>query len=1138
MPPTKVRFILGPAGSGKTWHCVTSARQALAESADGPPLLFIAPKQATFQIESQVVDGEAIQGYTRLQVLSIPRLAEYLLSEFAPDSSQVLNEDGRLMVLRSLLAQHGAELQAFQSAAAIPEFAQEIGQLLQDLARHQLNADALKSLASRSDLTPSLQKKLADLEILSRRYRDWLDHNQLKDPECLLELATEQVRRLGPLEATQHPFWIDQLWLDGFGEMTPQELDLVTAVVRHTREATIAFCLDPMAPVSDSWLDLWAPIRETYERCRTRFEALDTVTVESLPFPLPGTSTRFTSETPLAHLESAWNQAVRPGPEVSGDPPPLQIAVAEDRENEVTHAARTLLRFVRETPSRFRRAAVIVRQLADYAEIIKRTFDRYQIPYFIDQRDPIRHHPAVLLTQSALRLVLFRWRTEDWMSALKTMLVHPDRERLFALENVAIEFGWDGSQWLTGPQSSQSDPTALDSFRREVIRPFLQLESTLEVGTPDSPRPVPGLRMVQAIREFWEQVHLEDNLAQWDLELQTNTLESSEASRPIHSAVFEQLRDWIDNVELAFTDTHRTLREWLPILETGLSSLSVGVIPPTLDQVLVGSVDRTRSPDIDLAIVLGLNESVFPASPAAPPLLTEWDRQQLAESLDSFLPSPKRQLAVERFYGYIACTRASTQLVVSYARQAPDGKQLNPSWLVHHLHRLSPGLTEATVEPQADFATAQHVSELIQPLFHQLVHGHPLPEWAAGLGLNPSELSVPDPDDSQQGLRLPPELSQRLYLNRNQSLPTSVSRLEQFAACPFRFFVHSGLRCDEREEFQLDARRLGSFQHQVLEDFHHQIEAEGIRWRDLSPTTARNRIATLAKHVAQTFHHGIFLRTDEARFALENTIERLQEFIGIIIEWMEQYEFDPTAVELGFGGEQDTVGPWHVKLDEGRLAFVGKIDRLDLHRAPNQIAAPTVVIDYKSSGKKLDPVLMHEGVQLQLLTYLNVIEKLPELAQHLGVERLQPTGVFFVPLRGHSPRSRTRDDARLQHSEHRPRAFQHVGCFDRTALRLLDNRAEAAQGDQIQYALKKDGTPKKTAWNVMEPEVFDSLMHQTETAVRNMGNRILAGDIAVTPYQHRQQTPCQYCQYAAVCRIDPETHPFRPLEMPATQASS
>jgi ATP-dependent helicase/nuclease subunit B len=58
--------------------------------------------------------------------------------------------------------------------------------------------------------------------------------------------------------------------------------------------------------------------------------------------------------------------------------------------------------------------------------------------------------------------------------------------------------------------------------------------------------------------------------------------------------------------------------------------------------------------------------------------------------------------------------------------------------------------------------------------------------------------------------------------------------LEQFAACPFKFFVHSGLRAEERQIFELDAREQGLFQHDLLALIHQQLEREGKRWRDIT----------------------------------------------------------------------------------------------------------------------------------------------------------------------------------------------------------------------------------------------------------------------------------------------------------------
>jgi ATP-dependent helicase/nuclease subunit B len=76
-------------------------------------------------------------------------------------------------------------------------------------------------------------------------------------------------------------------------------------------------------------------------------------------------------------------------------------------------------------------------------------------------------------------------------------------------------------------------------------------------------------------------------------------------------------------------------------------------------------------------------------------------------------------------------------------------------------------------------------------------------------------LREPDPAE-----KLSPALAEKLY---GPVLQTSVSRLEEFAQCPFKFFVRSGLHAGERKLFELDARERGSFQHEILKIFHEQL---------------------------------------------------------------------------------------------------------------------------------------------------------------------------------------------------------------------------------------------------------------------------------------------------------------------------
>lgn len=1140
---TKATFILGPAGSGKTHRCIQSVRRRLAQNSEGPPLLFLAPKQATFQIESQILAEGELGGYTRLEILSFARLAERVLSESSPGSFRILSDEGRIMVLRSLLNKHAKQLRAFRSAAGFPALAQELAALLQELGRQQMDAEKLDRLREREELSPRLRNKLHDLALLSGLYRQWLRQANLKDAESLLELATKEL-----CSETSSLFSPEELWLDGFAEMTAQELALLAAVARRSKRANLCFCVDPGKASNPSWLNLWATVDETWQRCRHCIEELPEVEIETVHLARDSERSRFSDSRPLQHLEACWT-APKPLP-IAAD---VAITACTDPEAEVIHAARAILRAVREEGIRFRQIAVIVRRLENYATEIRRIFGRYQIPHFIDQRDSIRHHPAVILTQSALRLLAFDWRNADWFAALKTQLLGGSVEQTGHLENVALEFGIEGGQWrraLTSKSCPHPFAEFLERRRQESIAPLEELESRLFAAGAGGSDLIGGTELAEAIRRFWERIALADQLEKWDCPAAAEAVGNEPA---VHAAAWQQLQAWLENVRLAFADMRRPLADWIAILENGLGNLTVGVIPPSADQVLVGAVDRTRNPEVELALLLGLNESVFPARPRRHPLLAEADRKQLGHS-DWLLPV-KRRLSHERFYAYIACTRPRKKLAASYAEQDVEGRPLNPSSIIAHLQRLFPSVKtqrfarKHTVDGwtgigRSPLHEAEHWSELIRTLFRSpagQTADSEVERLFHSLETAPL-LPLYSPPSEAGSERLSPAVAKLLYAAAKSAdeaaantLRSSASRLEQFAACPFQFFLRSGLKIEERIQRQLDAKTLGSFQHDVLEKFHLHAQAQRRRWRDFAPQEARELIAQIAANLAGTFRQGVFQKNEAARFSLETASERLQEFIAVTIQWMEQYDFDPHTAELDFGGKNDNVGPWTLSLGNGaRLSLAGKIDRLDLLRRPGGGKTAAVIIDYKSGRPALDPVLLRNGIQLQLFIYLNAIGQHPEISRRLKIGSLAPAGAFLVPLQGKSPRSSHRNDAQTKHLD-RPKAFQWNGCFNHEHLRQLDNRPDQARGDQIAYALKKDGAPIEGGQNAMPPQAFREMTRQLEETVRNLGRRILAGDIAAAPYKHKEKTPCAHCPYPAVCRIDFGAHSYRTLHSSAQE---
>ncbi len=1116
-------FLLGPAGRGKTHRCIAEVRAALRAAPDGPSLIFLAPKQATFQIERQLLADGSLAGWTRLNILSFERLAQWVLDALGRPAPQLLDEEGRLMVLRAILAQRHSELKVFHATARLPGFARQLSLLLRELQRHQLTPERL--IAIRADCSPALAAKLDDLATLLRAYNDWLAAQNLRDADSLPDLATEALRAA----ANSHlALRTSHLFLDGFAEMTPQELDLLAALAPFCERATLAFCLEAEPREDPAWLSPSAIVGRTFLRCREHFAVQRDCNLRVEVLPRRAEPSRFANAPTLAHLEEHWNRPATTAAPDTGDS--IRAFLCTDPEAEAVLAAREILRHV-QSGGRFRDCAVLVRSLDAHHVPLRRVFTRYDIPFFLDRRESAAHHPLAELTRAALRVVAFNWRHDDWFAALKTGLAGAADDAVDRLENLALARGWQGDQWLTPIQSEdgESQTNFGEECRQKLTPPFIRLRAAF------GEKPT-GSQLAAAIRAFWNELNIAGTLETWASAVVDVAPRTSHLA--LHATVWRQLQTWLENIERAFAAAAgaRPLREWLPILEAGLGGLTVGIVPPALDEVLVGAVDRSRNPDLELALVLGLNEGQFPAPPAASPLLTEPERDEL-DALDRCLAfSPRPCHGHERYLGYIACTRPRRRLVLTCAQRDANGKELNPSPLLAHIQRIFPSL-KIEAAPDADWPGALHPCEVIAPLISQ-DSGFRIQDSAASSLRDLACFREPLAKAAQLLALADETLSsgavEKLF---GRNLDTSVSALEDYAECPFRFLAARGLRAEEREEFTVDASRTGTFMHEAMKEFHLRTKVLGKKWSDWQPAEAANEIERIGAALLAEFGHKLFEQSAAARFTGRVQIEQLKRLVAVLVTWAKQNRFEPREVEVSFGMGEKKLLPWELALaDDHALRLHGRVDRVDICSDESTTAARAIVLDYKSSARSLDVLRVANGLELQLLAYLATLAALGDPQPLFGVKKLTPAGVFYVPLRGGAGKAATRADVLASRGAAQRAAYQHTGRFDAEAVRLLDTSG-AQQGGQFKFKFKDNGELSKVGCDGLPSPDFRALLDGVSAKLVEFGDAIFAGQFPVAPYRKGAETACDWCKFKPVCRFDPWTQPYRALKKPDKSAA-
>ena len=213
------------------------------------------------------------------------------------------------------------------------------------------------------------------------------------------------------------------------------------------------------------------------------------------------------------------------------------------------------------------------------------------------------------------------------------------------------------------------------------------------------------------------------------------------------------------------------------------------------------------------------------------------------------------------------------------------------------------------------------------------------------------------------------------------------------------------------------------------------------------------------------------------------------------------------------------------------VELTGRVDRLDLCKAADGSPAWFTILDYKSSEKKMDAVLLRNGIQIQLPAYLAALrDASAAAAARWSVPQLTPAGAFYINLRGKYQSAGNCEEASEAPLEQHKTAARHRGLFDLSALEKLDKNAISSPSGQFKAQFTKEGKPWTGQCDGRPPEEFQQTLDRVTQLIKDFGLRILDGDASVAPYSKGGKTACEFCDAKSICRSDPWTRQYRMIE--------
>ncbi|NIA07171.1 MAG: hypothetical protein GWP14_05985 [Actinobacteria bacterium] len=1142
-----VRFVLGRAGAGKTRHCLESIRAALKGNPLGPALILLVPEQATAQMERALLDGENLKGTFRAQVLSFRRLAYKVLAGTGR-IAEIIPSVTERMILRHILNEHKSELKVYGAVTDRAGLVNKLLENLKELISERAEPAELQEAAEKTG-NQQLTAKAFDLALLLESYQQYVDRHGLERTSALDELPS----RIEQAEFLRQA----HIWVDGFAGFTKQETEVLIALAKCSAAIDICLLTDPesrLSKPSNDPLRLFSQTEQTYHKLSESL-AQAGVSISKQPLGLSNSSASIPAE--LKQLEANLFRRNRLCPEGCGAISRIRLVEAAEHRSEVDGVVREILRLTRrkDDPLRYRDIAVIVRNFSAYHDLLASSLGEHGIPFFIDRRYNLSHHALVELLRNALALLIEDFSLQSIRGLLKTGLLGIDQQELDRLENYILAQGikvgssWQGEDWkhsghiiLPGDvedatADKEEDLAKINATRQKLLRQLGQwCQWSNGSGQARKVRD-----WVQSIVELLERLKVPEQLSNWADEAKS---EGRDELAEQHRRAWECLVELLGQMVEVLGNEQITLTELTDILNAGMAEFSLGLVPPKLDQVLIGSVERSRHPSLRAAFVIGMNEGVFPRSISEDSVLSDRERELLDSQNVRLGPTAEELFFRERLLAYIAMTRPQDYLWVSYAAADQTGKTLNPSPFVAEVLRAVPGLKTdrlaGSTEP-ADPALAGTTARLAASVAGQFRAGlDELPEriskrwlsayrWLIERGKSGATKKILLSLVYRNTPHLEPRTRAKLL---GQTIRTSKTALESFAACPFQHFASRLLELAEREDASVRDVDLGRLYHRAMEKLGQELIQARSRLGDMDREKAVERIrdisSNLVKKLAETEPA---LKIGRNQFLADYMRKHLCDAVEAGHLRSEVGRLYPVAVEQKFGIDEKSNSWPALSFVLGKrrtLELRGIIDLLELAEGsePKEHVRYAVVYDYKRSReRKFELSKAYYGLDLQLLIYLLVVRELGPKA--LDFKAIEPVGGFYVSLKGPTiskakPGEKPNEDDSLSRS--RPR-----GLFRTDRLPLIDN-TECGALRAVHGTVNKDGSLRKGQGDWLDAEDFETVLEYAAKKIRGLAHEILNGKIGIEPYRLGQHVPCTYCVFHSVCRVEPLTRPYREMK--------
>ena len=1123
--------------------------------------LLLVPDQFSLQAERDAFFYLDKTGLMDLAVVDFSALGHKILKEAGGPVPPLIDKYGRHMLLTRILEESDDALKIYKGVRGKNSFVERVNMLISEMKRSEVSVDMLREVSESLEDSSFLKYKLKDIVTLFSLYEEAIAGKYL-DSEDYITFYGDKMLDSSLIAASD-------VWVYGFDTFTPKNMLVLERILKTARSLNIVMTWEDAAkePVGDISVDPGDDVTG-YGRhiaCgdagflaaddREDLFSLTGFVIRNLVEMAEDLNEEVTCQAITGSgRDNLWSKTLReisvsPEEPLQGKDPRITAVCTSNIYAEADRAAAYILQLVREHGYRFGDIVVVCNDTGLRSGVIRRTFVRWGIPVFIDQKRKVIQHPVVGFLLSLLEIIGNGYRDNAVMQLIKSGFLGFAEEEQDALENYVQQFKIRGTLWKK-PFSRMGD-----NYTAEELNRFNELRervvSVIETARDRIGKYNTAGEKIKGLYGFLaEDFMMEDRIeamakAQQEAGFLDGAAETAQSWNVI-CRIFDQIVETVGEERLS----GRALRQ---IVEAGLAEMEIGIVPVNPDSVLVGTMQRTRVGRVKALLVLGANEGLLPLQKTDEGLLSEREKAVLEEMDLEFSRTEDMVKQEERLAIYRTLSQPEERLYVSCSRIDETGGELRPSAVFRELENFLQSRAESDDSvvlgdledgsvPEIAVSPKGAISYLTDAFREYLEDGKLDEDWLyAGLWYGSHEPEEMERirrgmefDNKQNALG--GQLADALYRGDRRAIEASASRLEKYSGCPFAHFISYGLRPEDLRVFEMGPREIGDIYHECIMKLSQRLTAgedslqspdavpvaitdPDSRWMKITQEECREEIRRILQAETGTYREGLLASGRNESYRAERIVDICSRAAWAMIGQVRRGRIREMYFEQPFARGAE-LAPIRVNAGEHEVLIKGKIDRMDVLDLPESAVR---IIDYKTGGDAVDVEQIRSGYKLQLMLYLKAA------TQSRG---MQPAGVFLFKIREIDADADTRTvvPGEAAASERMEDAYKLEGIVldDMDMIDSMDTEiGGASKVLPIKYVKKNGSYSGSSGGYLFSREEFEELSQQVDQQVERICREISDGKIDIRPKKEKKKdvegnykTSCKYCSYKSICMFD------------------